>query len=165
MNMALVCEPHHEETGFLHMRKTKTQISCAVTAQLISAFDSATQTVQSLYFLNPKFQSSSQLVRQYSPVCVGPGRKPQIHVFSRHSSCIRVHFESLQLVDYRVEFTKWWTTEFKTIKFPAQGTVFDYYIDHESHKFEPWSKMVSKFELDPDMPLQVIQICLCFESE
>ena len=60
-----------------------------------------------------------------------------------------------QLVDYRVEFTKWWTTEFKTIKFPAQGTVFDYYIDPETHKFEPWNKMVPKFELDPDMPLQV----------
>ena len=62
---------------------------------------------------------------------------------------------SFQLVDYRVEFTKWWVTEFKTIKFPAQGTVFDYYIDPETHKFEPWNKMVQKFELDPDMPLQV----------
>ena len=34
---------------FLHMRKTKTQISCAVTAQLISAYDFVTQKVQSLY--------------------------------------------------------------------------------------------------------------------
>lgn len=54
-----------------------------------------------------------------------------------------------------MEFTKWWTTEFKTIKFPAQGTVFDYYIDNETHKFEPWTKMVEKFQLDPDLPLQV----------
>ena len=60
-----------------------------------------------------------------------------------------------QLVDYRVEFTKWWATEFKTIKFPATGTVFDYYIDSETHKFEPWTKLVPTFELDPDMPLQV----------
>ncbi|KAL3857821.1 hypothetical protein ACJMK2_012454, partial [Sinanodonta woodiana] len=59
-----------------------------------------------------------------------------------------------QLVDYRSEFTKWWTTEFKTIKFPAQGTVFDYFIDPESKKFEPWTKRVEKFELDPDVPLQ-----------
>ncbi|WAR03796.1 DYHC-like protein [Mya arenaria] len=59
-----------------------------------------------------------------------------------------------QLVDYRVEFTKWWITEFKTIKFPAQGTLFDYYIDNETHKFEPWTRMVQKFELDPDQPLQ-----------
>ncbi|XP_033732158.1 dynein beta chain, ciliary-like [Pecten maximus] len=59
-----------------------------------------------------------------------------------------------QLVDYRVEFTKWWTTEFKTVKFPIQGTVFDYYIDNETKKFEPWTKLVQKFELDPDVPLQ-----------
>ena len=61
----------------------------------------------------------------------------------------------LQLVDHRVEFSKWWTTEFKTIKFPSHGTVFDYYIESQSKKFAPWSDLVPKFELDPEMPLQV----------
>ena len=42
--------------------KTKTQISCAVTAQLISVFVFATQIVQSLFFLNPEFQASSLLL-------------------------------------------------------------------------------------------------------
>ncbi|CAH1795230.1 unnamed protein product [Owenia fusiformis] len=59
-----------------------------------------------------------------------------------------------QLVDYRVEFTKWWITEFKTVKFPSTGTVFDYFIDPETKKFEPWTKKVPSFELDPDLPLQ-----------
>jgi len=59
-----------------------------------------------------------------------------------------------QLVDHRVEFSKWWTTEFKTVKFPSQGTVFDYVVDSETKKFIPWSEVVPKFELDPDMPLQ-----------
>ncbi|KAK3091630.1 hypothetical protein FSP39_021358 [Pinctada imbricata] len=59
-----------------------------------------------------------------------------------------------QLVDHRVEFTKWWVTEFKTVKFPTAGTVFDYYIDPETKKFEPWTKQVQKFQLDPDLPLQ-----------
>uniref|UniRef100_A0AAX7TU92 Dynein axonemal heavy chain 17 n=1 Tax=Astatotilapia calliptera TaxID=8154 RepID=A0AAX7TU92_ASTCA len=67
-----------------------------------------------------------------------------------------------QLVDYRVEFSKWWVTEFKTIKFPTQGTVFDYYIDPKSKKFEPWSKMVPKFEMDADTPLQA---CLVHTTE
>ena len=35
------------------------QISCAVTAQLFSTFVFATQTAQSLFFLNPNFQASS----------------------------------------------------------------------------------------------------------
>ncbi|XP_037664378.1 dynein heavy chain 9, axonemal isoform X4 [Choloepus didactylus] len=67
-----------------------------------------------------------------------------------------------QLVDYRVEFSKWWLTEFKTVKFPSQGTIFDYYIDPETKKFEPWSKLIPKFEFDPDMPLQA---CLVHTSE
>ena len=37
------------------MQKTKAQISCAVTTQLISTFDFTTQIVQSLYFLNLSF--------------------------------------------------------------------------------------------------------------
>ena len=45
-----------------------------------------TYIVQSLYFLNPKFQASSHLLWLYSPVCVGPGRKPQRPVFSQRGS-------------------------------------------------------------------------------
>lgn len=60
-----------------------------------------------------------------------------------------------QLVDYRVEFSKWWINEFKTIKLPSQGTVFDYCIDPDSKKFLPWTEKVPAFELDPDIPLQV----------
>ena len=63
-----------------------------------------------------------------------------------------------QLVDHRVEFSKWWAAEFKTVKFPVQGSIFDYYIDSETKKFELWSKKVPKFELDPEVPLQV-KIC------
>ena len=54
----------------------------SVTAKLISAFVFATQIVQSLYFINPKFQASSHLLLPYSLVCVGPGRKPRRLVFS-----------------------------------------------------------------------------------
>jgi hypothetical protein len=60
-----------------------------------------------------------------------------------------------QLVDYRVEFSKWWIAEFKTIKYPSQGTVFDYFIHPETKQFTPWSEKIPKFELDPDIPLQV----------
>ncbi|NXJ94967.1 DYH17 protein, partial [Corythaixoides concolor] len=59
-----------------------------------------------------------------------------------------------QLVDHRLEFSKWWVNTFKTIKFPSQGTVFDYYIDPETKKFMLWAENVPKFELDPEVPLQ-----------
>ena len=74
---------------FFAYAKTKTQISCAVTAQLISAFVFAKRVVQSLFYLNPKFQASGHLLWLYSPVCVGPGWKPRRPVFSeRGSNCL-----------------------------------------------------------------------------
>ena len=50
--------------------KTKAQISCAVTAQLISTFVFATQQVQSLFFFSTKFQGSSLILWLYRPVCI-----------------------------------------------------------------------------------------------
>lgn len=63
-----------------------------------------------------------------------------------------------QATDYRVEFTKWWVNEFKTVKFPAGGTVFDFFIDNESKQFVSWTESLGRFELDPDIPLQVINV-------
>ena len=57
-----------------------------VTSKLISAFDFAARIVQSLSFLNLKFQASNYLLQFYSPVSVGPGRKPQRPVFSQRGS-------------------------------------------------------------------------------
>ena len=71
--------------AFAHA-KTKTQISFAVTAKLISAFVFATRIVQSLYYLNPKSHATNRLLWLYSPVCVGPGRKPRRPVFSERGS-------------------------------------------------------------------------------
>ena len=42
--------------SFFAYAKTKQQISCAVTAQLISAFVFATRIVQFLFFLNQKLK-------------------------------------------------------------------------------------------------------------
>ena len=74
--------------AFFAYAKTKTQISFAVTAKLISAFYFATRIVKSLYFLNTEFQASSHLLWLYSPVCVGPGRKSRRPVFSQRGSLV-----------------------------------------------------------------------------
>ena len=63
-----VCSPILEEIKYLILSylfayaKTKTQVSCAVTAHLISTFVFVTRIVQSLYFLNPKLQTSRYLL-------------------------------------------------------------------------------------------------------
>ena len=61
--------------------KDADQLRGNLTAKLISAFVFATQIVQSLYFLNTKFLASSHFMQLYSPVSVGPGRKPRRPVF------------------------------------------------------------------------------------
>ena len=57
--------------------KTKAQISCKVTAQLISAFVFPTRIVQYVFLLNPKFHASSLFLRLYRPVFVGPCQEPE----------------------------------------------------------------------------------------
>ena len=74
------------EKQFFAFVKTKAQISCAVTAQLISAFVFATRIVQFLLYVYSKFQDSSHLLILYRPVCVRRGRKPQKPVFLRRGS-------------------------------------------------------------------------------
>ena len=71
-------EPRYEKTGLLHYTKTKTQISCAVTAQMISAF------VYAVRIVNPSV--TSHLLWLHSPVYVGLGQKPRRPVFSQRGA-------------------------------------------------------------------------------
>ena len=68
-------EPRQEKTCVLLfcICENKVQTSSAVT---ISTLVFNTYIVQSLFLLNPKFQSFSHLLLLYNPVCVGPDRKP-----------------------------------------------------------------------------------------
>ena len=86
--VTLQFEPPNGKNQQSSYAKTKTQISFAVTAKLISAFVFATRIVHLLFFLNPKFQASSRLLWLYRLVCVGPGQNPngcfsyaQAHLF------------------------------------------------------------------------------------
>lgn len=45
----------------------------------------------------------------------------------------------------------------KTVKFPSQGTVFDYYLDPQTRKFLHWNDKVPAFVMEPEASLQVIQ--------
>ena len=98
--------------------KTKVQISFAVTAKLISAFVIATWIVNSLYFLNPKFQASNHLLWLYSPVCVGPRWKHWRPVFSQQGSTvvqIRDHASETCFISFKLAkeircgfYNIWW---------------------------------------------------------
>ena len=78
--------PRHEKKRIFAYAETKAQISCSVSAQLISAFVFATWIVQFLFYLYLKFQAPSLFLKLYMPVSVRPGQKPRRPVFSLRGS-------------------------------------------------------------------------------
>lgn len=63
-----------------------------------------------------------------------------------------------QLIDWRLEFNKWFLLEFKNNKVPTTGSIFNYFIDPETKNFVPWSDLITDFEFDADVPLQSILV-------
>ncbi|XP_061387676.1 dynein beta chain, ciliary, partial [Musca vetustissima] len=63
-------------------------------------------------------------------------------------------------IDWRREFQKWWSTEFKDIKLPSQGTIYDYHLDVRTQKFIRWSDMAGQLPLQVEFqtPVQNIMI-------
>ena len=51
-------------------------------------------------------------------------------------------------VDSRKLFSDWWRSEFTDIKFPSRDTVFDYWLDPETNKFESWTKSPFFYSVD-----------------
>ena len=90
------------ENGIFAYAKTKAQVSCAVTAQLISAFVFASKILQFLFFLNLKFQAPNHLLRLYRPVCVRPDRKPRIPFFSRRGSLNRPYVNNHNMLYFSI---------------------------------------------------------------
>jgi len=60
--------------------------------------------------------------------------------------------------DYRKEFSNWWKAEWKSsVKFPAKGTIFDYYVlsNKEGIKFDEWTKKVKTINFDTSLGHQM----------
>ncbi len=53
-------------------------------------------------------------------------------------------------VDNRKLFSDWWRSEFTDVKFPSRDTVFDYWLDPETTKFESWTKSSFFYSVDYD---------------
>jgi dynein heavy chain len=64
--------------------------------------------------------------------------------------------------DNRKLFSDWWRTEWRTVKLPAQYTVFDYWHDPTSNTFELWSKSpflsADMMEYDSSTPMASVTV-------
>ena len=102
---SIINEPHREKIGYLPMRKPRRRsASRLLTAKLISTFVFATGKVQSLFFLNTKFQVSSHLLCLYSPVCVRPVRKPHCWFSHEVAHIVNKLFQKTMLLQYCTQF-------------------------------------------------------------
>ena len=46
-------------------------------------------------------------------------------------------------LDSRKVFSDWWKSHFKQVRLPTRDTIFDYWLDSNSNKFEPWRQSPS----------------------
>jgi len=62
--------------------------------------------------------------------------------------------------EYRKDFSNWWRSEFKPVKFPSKGLVFDYYVEFEDTKvnFQEWKNKMNTIEYDRSMQMQSITV-------
>lgn len=62
--------------------------------------------------------------------------------------------------DYRKEFSSFFKNEFKGVKFPSKGSVFDYFvqIDQNSFSMQEWKSVVETIEYDPSVPMGNITV-------
>ena len=134
------------------MRKTTICIGENKAAELISAFVFATWIVQSLFYLNTKFPASNNVLWLYSPVCVGPGRKPKLLVLSRtgSSDISIVHLQMGRLIDFIHSAQDNFDVNKNVDKIIVLFSVYSL-IGHCIIEFTPWSRLLIKC-------MQIVQI-------
>lgn len=60
--------------------------------------------------------------------------------------------------DYRSKFNRWWRQEWRPIKFPDAGSVFEYYVDPHHSRFCSLADMTEQIEYDPDTPMPSVTV-------
>eukprot|EP00741_Cyanophora_paradoxa_P004754 tig00000828_g4612.t1 len=57
---------------------------------------------------------------------------------------------STETGDDKTKFNHWWKEQWTAVRLPAKSktTVFDFYVDDKTRKFNPWSQLVPKLEFE-----------------
>ena len=61
-------------------------------------------------------------------------------------------------VEWSKEFSGWWKGQFKAVKFPSRGTIFDYFVDVKEKRFEPWVKMCETLDYSSSVPMSQVTV-------
>lgn len=60
--------------------------------------------------------------------------------------------------DHRLRFNRWWRNEWRPVKYPDVGLVFDYFADAETLRFTHWSEVTKTIEYDPERAMSSVTV-------
>ncbi len=53
-------------------------------------------------------------------------------------------------------FDKWFKQTFTSVKMPGKGTVYDYFVNPKTGKFQPWAELVTDVSYDSNVPMSTV---------
>jgi dynein heavy chain len=56
----------------------------------------------------------------------------------------------------RRNFDKWFKQTFTSVKMPGKGTVYDYFVNPKTGKFQPWGELVTDISYDSSTPMSTV---------
>lgn len=59
-------------------------------------------------------------------------------------------------IPYRRNFDKWFKQTWTTVKIPGKGTVYDYFVNPKTQKFQPWAELVTDIDYDGSRPMSTV---------
>jgi len=59
-------------------------------------------------------------------------------------------------INYRKNFDKWFKSTWTSVKIPGKGTVYDYFVNPKTQKFQPWAELVTDVDYDSSQPMSTV---------
>lgn len=59
-------------------------------------------------------------------------------------------------INYRKNFDKWFKTTWTSVKIPGKGSVYDYFVNAKTQKFQPWAELVTDIDYDSSQPMSTV---------
>lgn len=57
---------------------------------------------------------------------------------------------------HRRNFDKWFKQTWTAVKIPGKGTVYDYFVNPKTQKFQPWAELVTDIDYDGSVPMSTV---------
>ena len=67
-------------------------------------------------------------------------------------------FSITDAIDYRKNFSAWWKSKWTSVKLPAKGLVFDFFVEKGTLKWTPWAQIVEKISYESTTAMDSVTV-------